>query len=84
MRKRIYEVIELAKEKDRLSAIYDSFMILVIVLSLLPLLYKVTPEPLLVLDKVCVGIFLVDYLLRWGGAACPLRSTPSRLWRWWI
>ena len=65
MRKRIYEVIELAKEKDRLSAIYDSFMILVIVLSLLPLLYKVTPEPLLVLDKVCVGIFLVDYLLRW-------------------
>ena len=63
MRKRIYEVIELAKENDRLSAIYDSSMILVIVLSLLPLLYKETPGALLVLDKVCVVIFMADYLL---------------------
>ena len=65
MRKRIYEVIELARENDRLSAIYDSSMILVIVLSLLPLLYKETPGALLVLDKVCVVIFMADYLLRW-------------------
>ena len=68
MRKRIYEVIELAKEDDRLSAVYDSFMILVIILSLLPLLFKEIPGPLIVLDKVCVCLFIVDYLLRWATA----------------
>ena len=40
MRKRIYEIIEVADEEDKLSAIYDSFMMLVIVTSLIPLAFK--------------------------------------------
>ena len=67
-RKRIYEIIEVAKEDDRLSTVYDSFMIAVIVLSLLPLVFKETTPFLFWLDKACMVIFIVDYLLRWATA----------------
>ena len=39
-RKRIYEIIEVAEENDRLSAVYDSCMLLCILLSLIPLVFK--------------------------------------------
>ncbi len=64
-RKRIYEIIEKAEEKDILSAIYDYFMIVVIVLSLIPLAYKSDNELFSIIDKVTVVIFIIDYLLRW-------------------
>ncbi len=68
MRKRIYEVIELAKDNDRLSAIYDSCMMLLILVSLVPLLFKETTPLLQGIDHVCVSIFIADYLLRWATA----------------
>ena len=40
MRKRIFQVIETAREDDRLSNVYDVFMMAVIVMSLLPLAFK--------------------------------------------
>lgn len=68
MRKRVFEIIEISRDGDRLSAVYDSFMILVITLSLLPLLFKESTPFLSGLDKVCVAVFLLDYLLRWATA----------------
>ena len=65
MRKRIYEVIEVAREDDRFSAIYDGFMIVMIVLSLVPLLFKETTALLTALDRAAVVVFIIDYLLRW-------------------
>ena len=65
MKQRIYEIIEKAESKDILSAIYDYFMMLTIVVSLIPLAFKDEPFSLVVLDKVTVAIFIVDYLLRW-------------------
>lgn len=65
MKKRIYEIIEKAESKDILSAVYDYFMMLTIVVSLIPLAFKDEPFSLVVLDKVTVAIFIVDYLLRW-------------------
>ena len=64
MRKRIYEVIELSRAGDRLSAVYDAFMMTVICVSLIPLLFKETTPLLNTLDKITVGIFIIDYLLR--------------------
>lgn len=64
-RKRIYEIIEKAETKDIISAIYDYFMIVVIVLSLVPLGFKEDKAVLIVIDKVTVAIFIVDYILRW-------------------
>ena len=65
MRKRIYEVIELARDGDRLSEIYDATMMLLITLSLVPLLFKETTPLLRGIDRFCVAVFIVDYLLRW-------------------
>lgn len=63
-RRRVYEIIEVAGEGDRASGIYDYAMIAVIIASLLPLAFKETTPTLSVLDKVSVGIFILDYLLR--------------------
>ncbi len=64
MRKRIYEIIEVAGENDKISRIYDLFMMLVIVLSLIPLTLKNPPAPFYWIDKISAIIFIVDYFLR--------------------
>ena len=68
MRKRIFEVIEVAREDDRVSAVYDAFMIVMIVLSLVPLLFKEQTPALAVFDHIAVVVFIFDYLLRWSTA----------------
>ena len=68
MRKRIFEVIEVAREDDRVSAVYDAFMIVMIVLSLVPLLFKEQTPALAVFDHIAVVVFILDYLLRWSTA----------------
>ena len=75
-RKRIYEIIEIAREDDRLSAVYDSGMIVCIVLSLLPLVFKEMTPFLNALDKGCVAIFIADYLLRWSTADYKYGASP--------
>lgn len=64
IRKRIYEVIEADDDNDKLSKLYDWFMIAVISLSLVPLIFKTATIELIVIDKVCAGIFIIDYILR--------------------
>ena len=71
MRDRIYEIIEPANRSDRISAFYDVFMILVIIISLIPLNFKEDTTALIVIDKVCAGIFIIDYILRWITADKP-------------
>ena len=65
MRKRIYEIIEKAEKGDRVSAVYDFAMIIFIVLSLIPLAFKNTTPFWFATDKVCVVVFIIDYILRW-------------------
>ena len=65
MRKRIYEIIEKSEGNDIVSTIYDYLMIIVIVASLVPLAFKSETKGFIILDKVCVSIFIIDYLLRW-------------------
>ena len=64
-RKRIYEIIEKSGGDDILSSVYDFFMIFIIALSLLPLAFKADNTAFYVIDKVCVAIFIIDYILRW-------------------
>ena len=56
MRKRIYELIELSREDDRASRVYDAAMIVLIVLSLVPLAFKQTTPLLEWIDRICVAI----------------------------
>ncbi len=73
-RRRLFEVIETAKEDDRLSNVYDVFMMIVIVVSIIPLAFKEEPDFFLVVDKICAGIFILDYLLRLFTADLKLKK----------
>lgn len=64
MRKKIYQVVEVAENNDKLSSIYDVFMMITIVISLVPLMTKSQNTFLSVIDIVTVFIFIVDYLMR--------------------
>lgn len=64
MRKRIFEVVEIAKDGDRLSASYDALSLFLIVVSLIPLAFKGTYPALEGVDKTCAVFFSLDYLLR--------------------
>lgn len=64
MRKRIFEIIEIGEDGDLLSKAYDFFMMAVIVISLIPLVFKSSNLLFTVIDYVTVGIFIIDYFLR--------------------
>lgn len=65
IRKKIYDIIEPLPDSGKSSKVYDSVMILCITASLIPLAFKGSYMAFYVLDKVCVGFFIVDYLCRW-------------------
>lgn len=65
MRERLYHIIEKSDGNDKLSKIYDIFMISVIVISLVPLAFKNDNVVFFIIDKTAMVIFIIDYLLRW-------------------
>lgn len=80
MRKRIFEIIEIAEDNDRISHAYDCFMMVVIIVSMIPLAFKSQHHYLSILDKSTVAIFIVDYLLRFSVADLKLdKGTNSFL-----
>ncbi len=78
MRKRIYQIIELAEENDITSRIYDTFMMFIIFLSLIPLAFKEQPVAFLWLDQITVTIFIIDYILRFVTADLKLKGKGIR------
>lgn len=64
MRKRIYEIIEIAEGEDRLSQLYDALMFLSIIISIIPLAFKETKPSFIMIDQITAAIFVVDYILR--------------------
>lgn len=74
MRERIYEIIEVDKEGDKASKVYDIFMMTVIVISIIPLMFKGYRPPWRGIDTFCVAVFIVDYLLRLWTADLKLKG----------
>ena len=64
MRKKIYEIIEETAYETRLNHAYDIFMILTIIVSMSPLVFKDPPAYLIWAERVTTVIFIIDYLLR--------------------
>ncbi len=64
MRKRLFEIIETSNGDDKASSIYDVFVILTIIFSIIPLAFKNTNRFLVIVDRITVIIFIVDYVLR--------------------
>lgn len=78
MRKRLFEIIEVGKDGDKVSNLYDAFMMLSIVVSIIPLWSHATNYAFEVIDKITVVIFIIDYLLRLFTADLKLkRGTAS-------
>jgi len=67
-RKKVYDVIEPSTDNNVPSKIYDIFMLITITASLLPLAFKEEPHIFFIIDKICVFIFIIDYILRWATA----------------
>lgn len=65
IRKKIYDIIEIAEEGNKASLYYDRFMLVCIILSIIPLCFKQQNTLFTVFDKFTVIIFLMDYFLRW-------------------
>ena len=76
-RKRIYEVIEASKDGDKLSSIYDSFILITVIVSLIPLAFKEQTPLFSAIDKITVTIFIIDYILRWITADYKLGRKES-------
>ena len=74
IRERIFEIIEVAQEGDRLSDLYDSFMLLAIMISIIPLAFKQSYQFFEVTDSITVVIFIIDYILRWLTADYKLKK----------
>ena len=64
-RQRLFQIIEKDDDHDRASLAYDIFMIGMIVISLIPLAFKSENAVFTIMDKTAVGVFIIDYLLRW-------------------
>ena len=65
MREKIYRMVEPDDGPDKISSAYDYFMMIVITASLVPLAFKSDYVAFEIIDKICVAVFIVDYLLRW-------------------
>ena len=65
MRRRLYEIIEVARDGDVVSMVYDSLMMCAIIVSVIPLAFKTTNELFHYMDAVTTVIFIIDYLFRW-------------------
>lgn len=76
MRKRIYEIIDIAKPDDKASFVYDRIMLILIVISIIPLFFKNSNAVFYWIDKITVAAFIIDYLLRWFTA--DLRSRNKK------
>lgn len=63
MRKKLFDIIEFNSENES-SRFYNSTMIFIIIVSIIPLAMKEAPYVWNVIDKVCVVIFIIDYILR--------------------
>ena len=78
MRERIFQIIEKPKEEAIISTYYDFFMLFIIAASLVPLTFKQETTALIIIDKICVFIFIIDYILRWMTADYKFES--SSVW----
>jgi voltage-gated potassium channel len=64
MREKLFNIVERAEGENRLSQVYDVFMMVTIFVSIVPLAFRAETSFFFVLDKITVAIFIVDYLLR--------------------
>lgn len=76
MRKRLFEIIEMGNENDKQSGLYDVFMMLTIIVSIIPLCFHYESSFFYLIDTVTVVIFIIDYVLRFITADIKMKRGP--------
>ena len=64
-KEKIYLIINRDKQGIKASRIYDSYMLIMILLSIIPLMFRTRYPIFKVIEIITVFSFLVDYILRW-------------------
>ena len=64
MRERIFQIIEVGEEDDKLSRAYDFFMMATIIISIIPLWSHKDTLAFGIIDKITVVVFIADYVMR--------------------
>lgn len=72
-RERLYRILEPSEEHTGLSHIYDIFMMVMIILSIIPMMFLRQHPIFHVIEMVTVTIFIIDYILRWITADLKLQ-----------
>ncbi len=78
----VFDIIE-REESPRynyLNKLYSFIMLLAIVLSLVPLMFREENALLITIEYVCVSIFIVDYFLRWLIADMKSDGSNKSFW----
>ena len=65
MRKRIFALVDPQEKWGKVDTVYDFIMMLSIVISIVPLAFKEHYPIFTWFEYVTVGLFILDYLLRW-------------------
>lgn len=63
--KKIYNLLFNEDNDSKTNTIYNIFMMIAIIISVIPLAFKQTSFAFEIIDKVTVVIFIIDYILRW-------------------
>lgn len=74
VRSTIYEIIEKDSQNRVASKVYDVFMLIVIILSIIPLVCIHEQVWFKTIDQITTSIFIIDYLLRWSTADFKLKK----------
>ena len=77
MRRRLFEIIEVSEDNDKVSKIYDLFIMITILISLVPLAIREQNSMMVLIDRIAVIIFIIDYILRLITADFKLNSKYS-------
>ena len=64
MREKLFKIIDVSTENNFFSRLYNSVMMIVIIISLVPLAFKSGNIFFTAIDVFCTIIFILDYLLR--------------------
>lgn len=72
-RRRIYDIINRDTKHDTASRIYDIFMFVAIIASVVPLMFIEDRAVFSVIEAVTVTVFTLDYIARWYTAPEKLR-----------
>ena len=65
MRRKIYDIIEQARDGNKLSLAYDILMVIAIAASIIPLMFVENTKAFRIIEQITVTFFILDYLLRW-------------------